>query len=160
MHQLYTQRALLQLQKSRQEILGVAGGFDEIRLQLVNNRVDSEDRKTRLEKSVVGPLLKIGNGSMIQLEQVLIEFDASFQRIARQDKPQDFADELERTSIESLAMTDAILVQIQEVLDSLQKFESQNELLDIVRRMIADQQKIIERTKAERNRQAFEGLLK
>ncbi len=43
---LRTQRAVVQCQKSAQEILGVAASFDDIREELINNRVDSEDRKS------------------------------------------------------------------------------------------------------------------
>ena len=42
---LYAQRTLNQIDKSIQETLGVANAFENIRLQLINNRIDSEDRK-------------------------------------------------------------------------------------------------------------------
>ena len=38
------------------ETAEVAAGVDEIRLQLTNNRVDSEERKTRLDANVSRPL--------------------------------------------------------------------------------------------------------
>ena len=39
--------AITQSQKSAQEVLGVAALFDDIREELVNNRVESEDRQAR-----------------------------------------------------------------------------------------------------------------
>ena len=49
---LRVQRALLQSQKSAQEILGVATTFDDIREELVNNRIDTADRKSRLQEQI------------------------------------------------------------------------------------------------------------
>ncbi len=156
--QLFVQRALLQTQKSMHEVLGVAAAFSDIRLQLINNRVDSEDRKARLEQSVVDPLEQIGNQSLPQLESLLLDQDARFESV-KGDRSTALLDEIENYAQEAIAQTDVVLLQIQQVLDSLQKFETQNELLDLVRRMIEDQQQLLQRTKAERNRQAFEGLL-
>ncbi len=53
---LRTQRAVVQGQKSAQEVLGVAASFDDIREELINNRVDSEDRKVRLQGTDRRPL--------------------------------------------------------------------------------------------------------
>ena len=49
---LRTQRAIVQSQKSNQESLGIANSFDDIRLQLINNRVDTEDHKNRLLEKI------------------------------------------------------------------------------------------------------------
>ena len=65
----------------------------------------------------------------------------------------------EENSVESIAMTDQVLTELNEVLDLLIKHETQNELLDIVRQMIDKQKELLERTKKERQRKAFEGLL-
>ena len=56
-------------------------------------------------------------------------------------------------------MTDQVLVELNEVLNLLIKHETQNELLDIVRQMIEKQEELKERTKKERQKKAFEGLL-
>ena len=60
------------------------------------------------------------------------------------------------SAIESV---DKVLSELDAVLGNLVKFETQNELLDIVRRMIDQQKQLMERTKKERQRKAFEGLL-
>ena len=53
---LRTQRAIVQSQKSTQESLGIAVSFDDIRLQLMNNRVDTEDHKNRLLQKISDPV--------------------------------------------------------------------------------------------------------
>ena len=42
------------------ETTGVAGGFDEIVAELINNRVDTEEFKERLEQGISEPLKEIG----------------------------------------------------------------------------------------------------
>ena len=147
---LFAQRAFLQVEKSAQELSGVAETFDSIRLQLVHNRLDSEDREQRLAQQVVAPLNSIANDSMVELTtkiNTLEEFLAS-------DKARN--DVAANSAIESV---DKVLSELDAVLGNLVKFETQNELLDIVRRMIDQQKQLMERTKKERQRKAFEGLL-
>ena len=65
----------------------------------------------------------------------------------------------DQTAVDSIVMTDQVLVELNEVLNLLIKHETQNELLDIVRQMIEKQEELKERTKKERQKKAFEGLL-
>ena len=58
-----------------------------------------------------------------------------------------------------MCIRDRVLVELNEVLNLLIKHETQNELLDIVRQMIEKQEELKERTKKERQKKAFEGLL-
>ena len=51
--QLFVQRSMLQSQKATQELSTMAVAFDEIRGQLVNNRIDAEDRKVRIADTMV-----------------------------------------------------------------------------------------------------------
>ena len=68
--------------------------------------------------------------------------------------------QLEQLSENAIRKTDVVLNQLTLVLDALLKFETQNELLEIVRKMIRQQEDIVERTKQERQRQDFDRLLK
>src|SRR5262249_10876411 len=54
-----TLQAIQNCHKNTLETAEVAAGVDEIRLQLTNNRVDSEERKTRLDANVSRPLHNI-----------------------------------------------------------------------------------------------------
>ncbi|MDG2013435.1 MAG: hypothetical protein P8J33_08020, partial [Pirellulaceae bacterium] len=81
LRQLFIQRSLLQSQKSRQEIQAVAFNFSDIRLQLIHNRIDAEDRKKRLEENVATPLERIANESLPDLESRLTDSDQIFQSL-------------------------------------------------------------------------------
>jgi len=59
----------------------------------------------------------------------------------------------------ALERSEAVLNQLRDVLNLLIKHETQNELLDIVRQMIKKQNDLIKRTKKQRQKKAFEGLL-
>ena len=174
LRKLYVQRALLQTQKSRQEILGVAEVFEDLRLQLINNRLDAQDRQERLAGSVIKPLRHTSQETMDALEITLEAQDENYVSLsellpqAAQDTStantlDDFPKLLatiEQTTEKTIAQVDETLLQLQTILNSLQKFETHNELLDLVRQMIETQEQLLERTKAERNRQSFDDLLK
>ena len=59
--------ALQNIVQSGEEILGVAEAFDDLHDQLVNNRIDNQDLKSRLREQIAEPLHQIGNQRMPQL---------------------------------------------------------------------------------------------
>lgn len=183
---LFAQRAVLQAQKSSQELAGITREFHGIRLQLVNNRVDSEDRKQQLQSQVIQPLIKISgvdlsrdgfdqsvepnqnaeprNSSMLILENKLVDLENQLRMVTTltgQDQNQliELKDEAQQLTRESLAAIDGVLSEIDAILSVLVKYETQNELLEIVRRMIEIEKSIYDRTRKERERQAFDDLL-
>ncbi|QEG22531.1 hypothetical protein [Mariniblastus fucicola] len=156
---VFSQRSKLQSIKSAQEIRGIAEAFDNLRLQLINNRVDAEDRKERLAGKIIAPLRAIPTGALSvlsdtidELETVLKQID---QGISDEQSESDASDLVDRGLLE----TDAVLKEIDAVLAELVKYESQNELLEIVRRMITEQEALMKRTREKRQKDAFEGLL-
>lgn len=154
LRKLFAQRAILQIDKSSQEIIGVAASFEDIRLQLINNRVDSEDRKIRLATKIVKPLREIPAGVMTELRAVVDQLETAL--APKMNAATDAATvELTESAIQ---LTDKTLIAIDEVLAILVKYETQNELLDIVRRMIAEQEELLDQTKKLRQREAFDDL--
>ncbi len=147
---LFAQRSLLQIDKSSREIAGVANAFDDIRLQLINNRVDSEDRKIRLAKKIVAPLRSISAGILKELRQLVAELDKAL--------VQGVAENANHLTNRAIRLTDQSLVQIDAILSILVKYETQNELLDIVRRMIEEQETLRDEVKKLRQREAFDNL--
>ena len=145
---LWTQRSLIQSQKSAQEVLGVAGSFDDIREELINNRVDSEDRKTRLQEQIAAPLKEIGGVMFPDLDQLLEDLETSLDDAAKGPP----------AAKRALEQADDILVEMDSVLQKMLELETFNELVDIVRGLIKDQGDLIETTEKERKRQALELL--
>lgn len=144
-------QAINQSEKSGQESLGVALGFETIREELINNRVDTEDRKKRLKDQIADPLKTIVATSFPALDGQLKSLDEALEKLASADPPEDLADAALTQATDTIAELDAVL---QRMLD----LETFNELLDIVRDLLQDQEKLIDDTKAERKRQALEDL--
>lgn len=146
---LRVQQAVLQSQKSAGETLGTAYAFRQIREQIVNNRIDSEDRKERLEKEIAVPLERVGKELFPAFEQSLAGLDQSLDGADRGVPQADLA----------IAELDRTILELDVVLQKLIKFETYNELLDIVRSILDDQKSVLERTQKERENEAFDSLL-
>ena len=159
MRLLFSQRSIVQIDKSTHEILGSAEAFDNIRLQLINNRIDSEDRKSRFTEQIISPLRLIGEESMQQLRDQTTELESVLRDLQISPDDKQVSEEADRLAESAIKQADVTLKQLDDVLGVLLKFETQNELLEIVRGMIKKQQDIKDRTKKERQRKAFEGLL-
>lgn len=154
---LRAQRAVLQAQKSAQETLGVAASFRDICEELVNNRVDSEDRQQRLREQVAAPLELIGQDDFSELETLLLQLVATMDEVEEtqpfmvRDSPVTIA-----AADSALQKTNSVLLALDGVLQSMMRLEDYNELLDLVRALIEDQEQLIERTKQEQKRQVLE----
>ncbi len=152
---LRAQRALLQCQKSAQETLGVAAAIRDIRDELTNNRVDTEDRKQRLTEQIADPLQRIGESLFTDLEKQLTELSATLERL-RKNKTE--ASEADAGVDQTVAQTNEVLRELQNVLSSMLDLETYNELLDIVRSLIEEQDKLTTETKKQQKKQALDLL--
>ncbi|HUE73625.1 MAG TPA: hypothetical protein VMP01_22295 [Pirellulaceae bacterium] len=152
---LRVQRALQQSQKSAQETLGVADGFAVIREELINNRVDTEERKLRLQQQIADPLRAIVAAEFPRLDQHLASFEEKL-RLAP-PLPADPAP-LASAGDDVLAQADETIGQLEAILKLMLDLESYNELMDLVRDLIRDQEVLRDRTSQERKRQALEDL--
>jgi hypothetical protein len=164
LRRLFAQRAILQNDKSRQEIMGCVESFEDLRLQLINNRVSADARQKRFEEQVIAPLRFTVESPMTELSTLLDQLEAKLREIER-DQSDDNVDlaelraESNQLALDSIEKTDQVLVNLTSVLNLLIKHETQNELLDIVRQMIEQQKALQDRTKKQRQKKAFEGLL-
>jgi hypothetical protein len=156
---VFSQRSKLQTMKSSQEIRSIADAFENLRMQLINNRIDAEDRKQRLAEGIIAPLKAIPDGSLKILGDTIDEIEVVLKQIDKGLGGQSFEGTAKTLIDRGLIETDAALKEIDAVLSVLVKYESQNELLEIVRRMIAEQEALMKRTKDKRQKDAFEGLL-
>jgi hypothetical protein len=151
---LRVQRALQQSQKSVQEVLGVAAGFMNIREELINNRVDTEDRKNRLKDQIADPLNRTCEDEFPILDQRLVALEMSLRDLAASVA----TGTVVPLADESIDQANVVLSQLEEVLAKMQDLETYNELLEIVRELLKDQERLIERTQQERKRQTLEEL--
>ncbi len=137
LNSLRMQRAVQNSRKDAYEVLGVAEAFDEIRQELVNNRIDTTELRMRLEQGIVGPLEQIGGEMFPELERRL---DA-VQRALADEKLG--PPERERAREQS----EAILLAMRQVLSRMIELEDFNEAVELLRQIVELQQKLNAETK-------------
>jgi hypothetical protein len=154
---LRTQRAQLQSEKSAQETLGVAASFGDIRAELINNRVDTEDRKQRIQEQVVVPLQAIGDTMFPELDRQLIALGERLDD-RQQEELDPHTEDLASVSLASttIKQADDILLAIDDVLQNMLDIEDFNELLDRVRDLIAEQEGLLDNTKKAQKQQVLD----
>ncbi len=144
LRRLRVQRALQQGAKAQQEVEGVAASFAEIRVELVNNRVDTPERSERLQTQIVDPLRLIVAAQFPPWLDELTLLDPELE-----DPPRAIV----RTRV-VIQQTNELIFALQEVLDKMLELETFNELVDLVRSIIQDQEALKLQTEEERKRQA------
>ncbi len=145
---LRVQRALQNSRKNAHETKGVADSFDDIELQLINNRVDTEELRFRIAEGIAQPLHAIADEALPELERRLDALEQSLEdeelRTARRDRARQQADE--------------VLLTMQLVLQRMIELESFNEAVDMLRQIIALQGDLEQQTK-QRQKQKVLDLL-
>lgn len=146
---LRIQQAGLQATKTSEELKGIAASIDDILLEMVNNRVDSPDRRERIAAGVRDPLQTIVGGSLARLRS---EIDGLMQLVGNAQRGPVAAAETVQTAEE-------VLLALEAVLEKMLDLESYNEVLDLVRGLIDQQDDLIEATEEQRKK-ALQDLFK
>ncbi len=140
---LRVQRAQQQGAKSQQEVAGVASAFADIREELINNRVDTPERRERLQRDIIQPLDLIASDQFSRWQEQLKQLEQHI------DQPDAAA-----LSTLTLQQTNELIYALQQVLEKMLELETYNELVDLVRSIVEEQNQLLEKTKEERKRQA------
>lgn len=141
--------ALQNVAQSTDEVAGVADAFDDLGLELTNNRIENTDLKSRLGEQIARPLHQIAKDRMPKLSEQLKLVE---ERVA---DPTAMAPELKK----AIALADQILVEMQQVLNRMIELQTYNEVVTLLRDIISDQNQINQRTeqrKKERLRSLFQ----
>ncbi len=145
---LRVQRALTNTRKSTHETMGVADAFDDIRLQLINNRIDTEELTRRLSEGIADPLRMVADEMFPELESRLerLQTELVDERLGppARDRARQQADE--------------ILIEMRKVLDRMIELEDFNEAMELLRAIIKLQDDLAEQTR-QRQKQKIRELL-
>lgn len=141
---LRAQRGGQQSQKSSQETLGVSMGFRDLVLERENNRVpDAENRVSILRDRIAAPMEQIAKVDFPELDRLLRTLE---------EQP----DQVE-SATGAVKKTTEIAAKMNSILENMVKLEDYNQLLDIVRSILKDQQELQEETKKIRRKELLEG---
>ncbi|MEQ1826751.1 MAG: hypothetical protein ABL921_12430 [Pirellula sp.] len=147
---LRSQQAAAQLTKSEGELRGVEKEIGQINQELINNRIDSNDRRTRLEEKIRKPLAVVLDQLWGPLNADVQTVEKSFVRSAQPDS------NLDAVLPNSIAKTNQIISALTAILDDMVDIQDFNEMVDMVRGMIEDQSKVLEKTKQEQKKQLLD----
>ncbi len=142
---LRAQQAVLQGDKSQQELASIALRVENVRKQLINNRTDTIDRQVRLQEKVHQPLTNLLASEYEKLRSQLL----AFQTAAMSDAG---GGAQARTAVEA---TDQVLIALEAIKANMLDMESFTEILDLVQGLLDDQEKIL----SETEKQQKQGIL-
>ena len=126
----------------------MAASFDDIRLEIDNNRIDAADRKERLKTQISEPLQWIVASLIPQMQDRLQALQSSLEG----------GGDAEETALAAQKEADDILIELDKVLQKMLELEDYNALVQLVRRLLEEQKELAERTKALRKKKAFDLL--
>ncbi|MEM9353109.1 MAG: hypothetical protein AAGA92_08855 [Planctomycetota bacterium] len=124
------------------EVASVADGFEGIVDELTNNRVDTQEILQRLGAGIIDPLREIADRLLPRLERSL---ESCLEGYPGGDTPPRIA--------EARRDADAAVDAMQSVLDRMLELEDYNELVDLLRSLLEEQQALNKATEAQRKEQ-------
>ncbi len=139
---LRVQQSGLQAAKTAEELSGIAASLDDILREMMNNRVDSIDRQERIGAGVRDPLRQIVDEPLARLRDQIVDIERAVGD----------TDQAMQKTITSIETADEVLARLTEVLEKMLDLESYNEILDLFRELIEDQEKLLQDTKSERKK--------
>ena len=146
LQRLRTQQAGLQAGKTSEELSGIATSLDDLLEEMINNRVDSVDRRERIGTGVRDPLRQIISEPLAELQAQIKEIEGAVSE----------PDEAAKKTAKAVELSEEVLLRLTEVLERMLDLESYNEILDMVRELIDDQEDLIDETKEERKKSVLD----
>ena len=129
---LRCERAVQNCRKNASETLGTAEAFDDVRLQLINNRIDTEELKIRLKSGIADPLRHLGDVMFPELEKRLVQLRKTLSDEQLGPRDRDVA----------RRRVDAILVGMNQVLARMIELEDFNEAIALLEAILESQEKL------------------
>jgi hypothetical protein len=147
---LRSQQASAQTDKSGGELKGVRSEIEQILAELIHNRIDSKDRRDRLEQKIQSPLQSL-------LETTWKSFAVGIEELEKTINPSSSEDR-EKKLGSLLNQNAEIIASLTAILDDMIDIQDFNEVIDMVRTMLDEQNQVLEETKAEQKRRLLEAL--
>ncbi len=145
---LQVQWAQQNSRKSAYETAGLAEAFAQMREELINNRIDTEELKLRLEDGIAKPLKRIADEMFPELDRRLDRL-----QLAMADPGAG-----KEGLMSSLQQVDAILLVMRQVLGRMIELEDFNEAVELLKSILQSEQKLQEETK-RRHREKLRELM-
>lgn len=154
LQQMRSQQAAAQLTKSEGELRGVEREIDQINQELINNRIDSKDRRERLDDKVRKPLVKLLEQSWPPFANGVVSLEKGLSSVDAQGLT------IEKQLSESISRNNEIIALLTAILADMIDIQDYNEVIDMVRGFIDEEGQLIEKTKKVQKNQLLDLLKK
>ena len=135
------------------DLTGILGLFRTIRLEMINNRIFTEDERQRIEQEIMRPIQELINEDFPDIDELLGNLN---QTLSERDVPlRPLALEERQRVLDRFAET---IWKMTAIRDNMASMESFNEAIELLRLIIRQQQLLRNETIEERNRRLRELL--
>ncbi|MEX1228910.1 MAG: hypothetical protein WEB58_01645 [Planctomycetaceae bacterium] len=142
------ERGLHGARKNATESASIEEAFRDIREELVNNGVNTRQILDRIDDRILTPLHVINTIDYPNVDEAMGLYRLANERAA---------DPAQRID-ETLVAVDLLLQHMETVLNEMQDLLEYHEAVELLKKIIEQQEELVEKTKAERKRSLLEGL--
>jgi len=142
------ERSLHEIRQNANETAEIEQSFRDIREELVNNAVDTRQMLARIDDQIVDPLHEINTKDYPIIDELIGLFKFA------NDKGRDPTNEID-SSVDALSI---VIERMERILLEMQKLETFQEALEILKKIIKSEEDLIKRTKTEQKKKLIERL--
>jgi hypothetical protein len=139
---LRTQRCQQNSLKNAGETMEIALQFDDIRDELLNNRLYTEEYEKRLKDGISDPLKEIAGPMFTELDKRLLNLEGLLSDTSTADNATRAA-----ALLAAQEQSDAIIVKMHEVLGKMLEMEAFNRAVELLREIVERQKRLNDKTK-------------
>jgi len=147
---LRSQQASAQASKSEGELKGVLSEISLLVAELINNRIDSNDRRERLGQKIKVPLEAMMESKWKLFANQINELE----NLVAKSTPEELGKQLD----ESIAKNNEIIASLSSILADMIEIQDLNEIIDRVRGLLDRQSKTIDGTKQQQKKSTLDLL--
>lgn len=147
---LRSQQASAQVSKSEGELKGVLSEISMLVAELINNRIDSEDRRERLGQKIKIPLEALLESKWKPFAMQISQLEGTIGKLT--------AEELSVQIDQSVANNNDIIATLNAILADMIEIQDLNEIIDRVRGLLDQQSKYLDRSKQEQKKSTLDLL--
>ncbi|MFM8570274.1 MAG: hypothetical protein ACKOAU_01620 [Pirellula sp.] len=147
---LRAQQAAAQSSKSEGELKGVLSEISLLVAELINNRIDSNDRRERLGQKIKIPMEAMLESQWKPFAQQIDQLEASLSK----QSPEELALMLDQ----SISKNNEIIAALNAILADMIELQDLNEIIDRVRGLIDRESKLIDRSKQQQKKSNLDQL--
>jgi len=147
---LRSQQAAAQVAKSEGELKGVLSEISMLVAELINNRIDSNDRRERLGNKIKAPLESLLESKWKPFALQINQLEGTLAKLT----PEELSAQIDQ----GVSKNNDIIASLNAILADMIEIQDLNEIIDRVRGLLDQQSKILDRSKQEQKKSTLDLL--